>query len=97
MIIRIVKMQFKPDQIDDFLEIFTKSHPKIRKYEGCQQLKLVQDVRDSSVFFTISHWETEEALENYRNSELFRSTWAKTRQLFVVKAQAWSTKIHTRV
>jgi heme-degrading monooxygenase HmoA len=36
----------------------------------------------------LSFWETEEALELYRSSELFRSTWAKTKLLFDEKPQA---------
>lgn len=40
--------------------------------------------------FTLSHWESEENLEQYRQSELFKSTWAKTKVLFREKAQAWT-------
>ena len=40
--------------------------------------------------FTISHWDSEAALELYRQSELFKFTWAKTKPLFEEKAQAWS-------
>jgi heme-degrading monooxygenase HmoA len=42
------------------------------------------------VLFTFSIWDSEAALENYRQSDLFRDTWAKTKALFAEKAEAWS-------
>jgi heme-degrading monooxygenase HmoA len=45
------------------------------------------------VFFTFSIWENEEALENYRQSELFRSTWSKTKVLFSDKPNAWTVDL----
>ena len=38
-----------------------------------------------------SFLENEEALNAYRHSELFRSTWAKTKVLFAEKPIAFST------
>jgi quinol monooxygenase YgiN len=97
MIIRIVKMHFKEESIADFLSIFEYSHTKIRAYEGCHHLQLLKDVDDETIFFTLSHWESSAALEKYRKSELFQSTWSKTRPLFKDRAQAWSTAMHTQV
>jgi heme-degrading monooxygenase HmoA len=42
---------------------------------------------------TYSHWTGEEALDNYRHSELFRVTWAKTKQLFADRPEAWSLDV----
>lgn len=97
MIIRIVKMHFKEESIHDFLEIFEQSHPKIRAFEGCHFLQLLRDENDKSMFFTLSHWESNSALEAYRKSDLFKSTWTQTRLLFKDKAKAWSTQLHTQV
>ena len=41
---------------------------------------------------TYSHWESEEALNKYRDSELFKSVWSFTKALFAEKPQAFSTK-----
>ncbi len=90
MIRRIVKMTFQNDKIDDFLAIFNESHPKIRAFPGCAHLELWRAQTPENVLFTYSHWENEAALENYRHSELFRTTWAKTKVLFADKPQAWS-------
>ena len=91
MITRIVKMHFSLENREAFEKIFAESAPKIRAFEGCTQVHLLNDVKDMSRYFTYSKWESELALENYRNSELFRTTWAKTKVLFDAPAEAWST------
>ncbi len=90
MITRIVKMRFQPDGVEEFLDIFKGSQERIRAFPGCHQVILYRDKRDRNTFFTYSLWETEEALERYRESELFRSTWKKTKKLFAEKPAAWS-------
>ncbi len=92
MIIRVVKMTFAPDKLGDFLKLFTEVKNKIQHCEGCQHLELLQDTYNTSVIFTYSHWETEAQLEKYRKSELFKTTWAKTKILFADKPEAWSVE-----
>jgi len=94
MIIRIVKMTFEPDKVADFLKIFNASKHLIRNMEGCTHLELLNDVNTSNIFFTYSHWQTENDLNNYRTSELFKSVWSKTKILFIAKPEAWSVKPH---
>lgn len=93
MIRRIVKMTFQADKIDQFKDIFETSKAKIRAFEGCHHLELWQSRNPSNIFFTYSHWESEEALEKYRHSELFQATWKKTKSLFDDKPQAWSLDV----
>jgi heme-degrading monooxygenase HmoA len=88
--IRIVKMHFKPEKANDFLEIFETAHPKITAMPGCQGVELLRDINQPEIMFTYSHWADEEALHNYRHSDLFIETWKKTRALFGEKAEAWS-------
>ena len=90
MIIRIVKMTFQPDKVNEFLEIFASSKDKIRNSPGCNHLELLQDRSDPSVFFTYSRWNSESDLNNYRNSELFGKVWKSTKKLFLKDAKAWS-------
>ncbi|MEL7422247.1 MAG: antibiotic biosynthesis monooxygenase family protein [Bacteroidota bacterium] len=87
---RIVKMTFRPEEVDSFLEVFAAASTQIRAFPGCLHLELWRGQRQPNVLFTFSRWENEDALENYRHSELFRSTWAKTKPLFAEKAAAWS-------
>ncbi len=90
MIIRLVKMTFREEKIPDFLEIFREINEGIAKFPGCTHLELLQDTRDKRIFFTHSHWRSEEDLENYRHSDLFSHTWSRTKPLFAAKAEAWS-------
>ena len=83
-------MQFRPGATDAFLDIFNASKHLIRRREGCQHLSLYTEAGLPDVFFTYSIWDTLEHLDDYRNSELFRETWVKTKALFAEKAQAWS-------
>ena len=90
MFIRIVKMSFEASKIELFLENFNTNKEKIRNFNGCNFLQLLRDKNNSTIFFTYSYWESEEKLEAYRNSELFKTVWAKTTILFNNKPMAWS-------
>lgn len=90
MIKRIVKMGFVPDQIDAFLENFENNKDKIRNFDGCSHLELWRDINHSNQFFTYSYWKSEEHLNNYRNSSLFKSVWKNTKNKFNQKPEAWS-------
>ena len=39
---------------------------------------------------TYSHWENEQALENYRLSETFGTIWPKIKLWFAEKPEAWT-------
>jgi heme-degrading monooxygenase HmoA len=90
MFVRIVKMNFNPKFIPDFLTMFEEKKQLIRAFEGCQLLELYQDKSNPETFFTYSYWDKEESLEKYRNSALFQSTWKQTKGYFNQKPQAWS-------
>lgn len=90
MLIRIVKLSILEKHIDDFLTIFEKSKDKIRNSNGCRLLELYRDNTDPNIFFTYSHWESEQDLENYRHSVFFNQVWSSTKVLFDKKAEAWS-------
>jgi quinol monooxygenase YgiN len=90
MIKRIVRLSFQPEKVQEFLQIFESSKQLISNFEGCLALSLYQDYEKKNVFYTESIWKSIEHLENYRNSELFQSTWLKTKVLFNEKPQAFS-------
>lgn len=92
MIIRIVKMTFMPEKVNEFLEIFDSSKHLIRNFEGCSHLELLNDINSPNIFFTYSYWKSEKDLNNYRDSELFGTVWKKTKVLFAVKTEAWSVE-----
>ncbi|WP_370476465.1 putative quinol monooxygenase [Tamlana flava] len=96
MIVRIVKMGFYKQNIDAFLDNFHDTKGDIRAFEGCSYLELYRDKTNPSVFFTYSYWESEEHLEQYRKSELFKKVWSRVKPLFSIRPEAWSVeKIET--
>lgn len=95
MLTRIVKMEFQTDKVSDFLANFEEIKSKIRNFPGCQKLDLLQDKNQPEIIFTYSVWESEEALNKYRKSELFGEVWPYTKSLFRAKPEAWSVnKVH---
>jgi len=90
VIIRIVKMTFKPELVPVFLNIFEESAEKIRAFPGCLRLELLENADNPAVLFTYSYWNDVGDLESYRHSDLFNATWAKTKVLFDAKPEAWS-------
>ena len=93
MIKRFVKLSFQADKTAEFIQIFEDSKNFIRRMSGCHHVELLRDATNPNVFFTLSLWDTEGALDDYRRSDLFRTTWAKTKVLFADKPEAWSTHI----
>lgn len=83
-------MRFHEDKIEAFLNNFEEVKHHIRNFEGNRFLELYQDKNDNRIFFTYSYWENEEALENYRKSDLFEGVWSFTKTLFSDKPEAWS-------
>ncbi|KAA3438744.1 putative quinol monooxygenase [Rufibacter hautae] len=92
MLIRVVRMTFVPEQVPAFLEIFKASRDKISAFPGCRSVELLQDYHLPHVYSTYSHWDSDEALNNYRTSALFGSVWKPTKALFAEPAQAFSFK-----
>lgn len=92
MLTRIVRMVFRPEEVSSFLENFEKNKKAIRNFPGCHHLELWKDFSEENIFMTYSYWESEEALNNYRDSELFKSVWSYTKTLFAEKPQAFSVK-----
>jgi len=90
MLTRIVKMQFKPEKVAEFLSHFDSVKDRVRNQPGCTEMFLYKDNAQSNVYFTISTWELEIDLERYRKSEFFKEVWFFTKELFEVKAEAWS-------
>ncbi len=87
MLIRIVKMEFQQGKVNTFLDLFKATRDKIANFDGCFGVELLQTTDNGNSFFTYSKWNSEQDLENYRNSELFKQTWAKTKIMFSNKPQ----------
>ena len=90
MIVRIVKMTFKSDKIQEFLLFLEENKQKIRSFPGCLLVEILQEKNNPNVIMTHSHWASEQDLENYRCSELFNFVWSNTKIHFDAKPEAYS-------
>lgn len=90
MFTRIVKMEFKEEEVSAFLSNFKIIKDKIRDFPGCEFLELYRDKHNETIFFTYSRWKDEADLKAYRHSDLFKGVWAETKPKFKEKAAAWS-------
>jgi quinol monooxygenase YgiN len=90
MLVRLVRMTFAPDTVGTFLDTFDDSAPQIRAVPGCHHLELWRDADAPHVCTTYSHWTDADALDRYRESDLFRSTWRAVKPLFAAAPTAHS-------
>ena len=93
MLVRTVRLTFAPDAVEAFLARFDESAPQIRAYPGCRHLELWRDAHAPAVFTTLSHWDDPAALDAYRESDLFTSTWAAVKPLFADRPRAHSYRV----
>ncbi len=94
MLIRIVKLHFKEDKIQDFLDHFETVKHKVNNFPGCLGMKLLRGIDDPYTVMTYSHWERPEDLEQYRNSGTFGEIWPTIKPWFDRPAEAWSVLEH---
>jgi heme-degrading monooxygenase HmoA len=90
MLKRIVKLSIRTEEREHFINLFEKNKKLISSFKGCESVELIQDVNQNNIFFTFSIWDDENALNNYRKSELFNGIWSKTKTFFCDKPEAWS-------
>ena len=64
-------MTFRNEAVQTFItEVFEQSKARIRAFEGCRHMELVRHKTSPNLLFTLSIWDDEAALENYRASAL---------------------------
>ncbi len=86
-------MSFELEEVEKFKSIYELNWHKIKGFEGCLHVELLQDRSSPSIFFTYSNWESENHLNNYRDSILFKTVWASTKVLFNQKPEAWTLNV----
>jgi len=94
MLIRIVKLHFQEDRLEDFLTFFESIKQKVNTFPGCLGMKLLRGTDDPCIIMTYSHWESAADLDNYRNSKTFGEIWPKIKPWFKEKPEAWSVSEH---
>ena len=86
-------MSFELEKVEKFKSIYELNWHKIKGFEGCLHVELLQDRSSPSIFFTYSNWESENHLNIYRDSILFKTVWASTKVLFNQKPEAWTLNV----
>ncbi len=86
-------MSFELEEVEKFKSIYELNWHKIKGFEGCLHVELLQDRSSPSIFFTYSNWESENHLNNYRDSIVFKTVWASTKVLFNDKPEAWTLNV----
>ncbi len=94
MLIRIVKLHIQPEKSEDFIALFYAAQPTILGMNGCISVILTVDAEVPNIFYTHSTWSNETALNAYRDTTFFKTTWAATKALFEHKAEAFSLIPH---
>lgn len=94
MITRIVKLEFKEEHVEDFLNFFDGIQDIVNEFPGCQGMKLYQDIYRPNIIMTYSHWNSEEDLNKYRNSKDFGEIWPKIKPWFAERPAAWSVSAY---
>ena len=91
MLLRIVKMEFDPTQVQAFDELFAQSQTHIEAMPGCHRVRLIRGLGDQPIRTTLSWWERDSDLQAYRKSALFSEVWPKTKAMFSAPPVAWSS------
>lgn len=90
MITRVVQLEIKEQHVEEFKLLFAENCLKIKASQGCLSLKLLNNLTEKNVFYTLSTWDSENDLNNYRKSELFGQIWPRTKTLLHKKPWAQS-------
>ena len=85
MLVRIVKLTFKKEELPAFFQEFETHKNTIASFPGCRGMKLLKGIDDPTVVMTYSHWDNKDALNNYRESDLFTGLWTKIKPMFANK------------
>ena len=91
MILRVVKMEFKPESLSAFDTLFNQVHAQIEAMPGCSRVQLLKGSENTCLRTTLSWWENTEDLDAYRRSELFGQVWPQTKAMFQSPPVAWSS------
>lgn len=83
-------MHFHKQYAQTFESLFSLYSSQIAGFKGCLSLTMLKAVDIENVYFTYSVWESENDLNEYRQSKLFQEVWPQTKVLFQSPAEAWS-------
>lgn len=91
MIKRIVRLTLKDNTSKAaFEEIYNRRNPHKNGVQGCHDVKVMKDVNEENIYYTVSTWESNDDLEAYRHSDYFKETWPMVKAHLATRAKAFS-------
>lgn len=91
MIVRLVELTIQEENLPRAKEYLAEVAPKVRGFRGCSFLQILSDIHHPAHITTFSYWSSEEDLNAYRHSDVFKSFWGKIKPLFAASPRAWSS------
>lgn len=73
MVIR-VKVQVKPENKANFIDVMTESIGISRQFDGCLNFDLYEDVTDDNALLLYEEWDTTENFDAYKASDHFTAS-----------------------
>jgi quinol monooxygenase YgiN len=92
MIVRVVKLQFDERTHEEAQRHLLGIVPTVRQWPGCTHLEVLFDENRIGRILTYSHWESVEALNEYRNSMVFRKFWAGVKPHLAKPTEAYTMR-----
>ena len=91
MITRIVRLTLKDElSLDEFKKLYTKRNPKSRGVSGCLEVRIMKDIKENNIYYTVSKWSNNQALEDYRSSEYFKQTWPMVKSTLAARTKVFT-------
>jgi len=91
MIKRIVRLTLKDTASKTaFEDIYDTRNPHKNGVKGCLDVKVMKDVNEENIYYTVSTWESNDDLEAYRHSPYFKETWPMVKANLAKRAEAYS-------
>ncbi len=103
MILRLVKLNIAQERREDFLSAVTEVFETVASSAGCLGIEILSSAEKPDTFLSLSRWESEAALEAYRNDTVFGTLWSTIKPWFSTPAEAqtfdipnFSKPVHTK-
>ncbi|NEN24326.1 antibiotic biosynthesis monooxygenase [Cryomorpha ignava] len=91
MVIRIVELHIHRDRLEKAQLLLAEVAPNVRKMDGCSHLNILEGLNNNAHITTYSYWKSEDHLNAYRQSNVFKTFWGEIKPLFAMPARAWSS------
>ena len=77
MLIRLVRLPASEASLPRLRAVLAEVMPTVRQQRGCTHLELLADHDQPTVLYTLSHWNSDNDLQRYRQSEIFAQVWPR--------------------